>query len=339
MLKDQDGEAISSDKGLIKTVQSSFEDWFRADPEIRRNQETRDVALELLTEQIFEEANATLTEEPEDEEILRVIRDMKKEKVPGIDGVTAEMLVGCWDFLGNDCYATVHKFWQKKRISKQMIAAIIKLIPKGGERRWLKNWRPISLLNVPYKVIDKLLANRLARILPDFVDIQQTGFIKGRSIHDNILMLKLIQEKAIREKKPVAMLQIDFEKVYDRVDHEFIWQVMRKIGFTELYIQLVKGLVEGGTEKVHFNGLFTDRIALARGVRQGCPLAPLLYALITQPLMKLLKERASAGLTRGLDIQAEQQLVCQLFADDTGIFFEATEQSFKEVMEAIHIFE
>jgi hypothetical protein len=203
----------------------------------------------------------------------------------------------------------------------------------------LKHWRPILLLNVPCKVIAKLIANQLQMILSDLVHIQQTGFIKGRSIHNNILTLKLLQEKAIREKTPVAMLQIDFEKAYDRLKHSFICDVMRKLGFAAEFIQLVQGLVVGGTGKVHFNGLFMERVPLARGVFQGCPLAPLLYSLITQPLIELLKAKTRAGLIQGINIQAEDQLVWQLFADDTGVFFEAIEDSFKEVMGAIKDFE
>jgi hypothetical protein len=295
--------------------------------------------LELIETRISPEVNERLAAEPDDEEILRVICAMKKEKAPGIDRITAEMLLSCWDFLGSDCCAVIHEFWRSRKLSKQLIAAIIKLIPKGGAQQFLKKWRPISLLNVPYKVIAKLLANRLKCILPELINIQQTGFIQGRSIQDNILTLKLVQEKVIREKKPIAMLQIDFKKAYDRVDHHYIWEFMRKFGFAEEYIELVQGLVEGGTAKVHFNGLFTGRFQLARGVRQGCPLAPLLYSLITQPLDTLLKERTSAGLIQGINIQAEQQLVCQLFEDNTGIFFEAMEASFRSVMEVLHDFE
>jgi hypothetical protein len=188
----------------------------------------------------------------------QAIKDMKKEKAPGIDGVTTEMLLKCWDFLGGDCCAIIHDFWTKQKLSKQMLSAKIKLIHKGGEKQFLKHWRPISLLNVPYKIIAKLLADRLKHILPNLVDIQQTGFIQGCSIHDNILTLKLAQEKAIREKRPISMLQINFQKVYDRVEHKFIWDVMRKFGFLDLYIKLVQGLVEGGTAKAHFNGHFTD---------------------------------------------------------------------------------
>jgi hypothetical protein len=100
-----------------------------------------------------------------------VVRDMKKEKAPGVDGVTAEMLLSCCDFMGTDLSAVIHEFWKKKKLARSMLAAIIKLILKGGDRQLLKHWRPLSLLNVPYKVIAKLLANRLKKVLPDLVDI------------------------------------------------------------------------------------------------------------------------------------------------------------------------
>jgi hypothetical protein len=211
------------------------------------------------------------TEEVTDKEITQVVDKMKKEKAPSIDGVTAEMLVACWSFLGIECCVVVHSFWKTRKLTRQMIAAMIKLSPKGGERQFIKNWRPISLLNVPYKVSAKLLSNRLKLFLPKLVKIQQTGFIGGRSIQDNILTLKMVQERAIRDKKPIAMMQIDFQKASDCVDHQVIRSVMQKFGFNELYFDLVKALVVEGFAKVHFNGLFTDRIQLQRGVRQGCP--------------------------------------------------------------------
>jgi hypothetical protein len=155
-LENQDGEVVTSEQGLISTVQSAFEEWFCADNVVKENQTGRDKALELVTTRLTTENNADLMAEPTDEEIERVIRDMKKEKSPGIDGVTAEMMLGCWEFLGSDCCAVIHKFWQTKRLLKQLLAAIIKLIPKGGERQLIKHWRPISLLNVPYKVNAKL---------------------------------------------------------------------------------------------------------------------------------------------------------------------------------------
>jgi hypothetical protein len=295
--------------------------------------------LELLTTRLTREENEAITAEPTDREITQIVQELKKEKAPGIDGITAEMLVACWAFMGKDCCALVHTFWKDKKLTRQMIAAVIKLIPKGGARQLIRNWRPISLLNVTYKIIAKLLSNRIKKVLPRLVGVQQTGFIEGRSIQDNILTLKLVQEKVIREKTPVAMLQIDFQKAYDRVDHQFVWSVMRKMGFDEMYIELVQALVVEGTVKVHFNGSFTERVQLQRGVCQGCPLAPLLYALIKQPLMDLLQEQNRTGKIQGVDVGEGHQLVYQLFADDTGIFSQATEDNFKAVMATIQKFE
>jgi hypothetical protein len=97
----------------------------------------------------------------------------------------------------------------------------------------------------------------------------------------NILTLKLAQENARQSKVPQAMLLLDFQKAYDRVDHEYMWAVTWAYGFCSKFIELVQGLVTSSIAKVHFNGWFTERFNLGRGVRQGCLLAPLLFALVT----------------------------------------------------------
>jgi hypothetical protein len=119
---------------------------------------------------------------------------LKKDTSPGIDGLTSETLQCCWEFIGPTCCNLVQTFWKDGKLPRPMLSAIIKLIYKGGERDLLKNWRPISLLNVPYKLVAKLIANCLRSILSKLVDTQQTGFMKGRHIQDNILTLKFAQE-------------------------------------------------------------------------------------------------------------------------------------------------
>jgi hypothetical protein len=105
------------------------------------------------------------------------------------------------------------------------------------------------------------------------------------------------------------------------------------------FINLAKGLITDSFAKVHFNGLFTSKFPLQRGVKQGCPLAPLLFALSTQPLMAILSAHRQSGAVRGIDIGDQQQILFQFFADDTGLFFEATEDNYRAVMEWISIFE
>jgi hypothetical protein len=110
-------------------------------------------------------------------------------------------------------------------------------------------------------------------------------------------------------------------------------------GFDLSFINPIKGLVVPGSAKVHFNGLFRDSLPLSRGVRQGCPLAPLLFALVSQPLMAIPKEQLSTGEIQGIQIGGQKQLLYQIFADNTGIFFEATQHNFNQIMRGLNYFE
>ena len=185
----------------------------------------------------------------------------------------------------------------------------------------------------------KLVANRLKSLLPSLVEQQKMGFVHGRHITDNILAVRLLQEQARKSTQPVAMLQLNYAKAYDRVDHKYLWAIMQAKGFSPEFIHLTRGLTEGSFSKVHFIGLFTNKFPLQRGVKQGCPLAPLLYALSTQPLMLLLKSRLASGQIQGVDIGAQDQVLFQLFADDTGLFFHASEQNFRAIMECLSLYE
>jgi hypothetical protein len=183
------------------------------------------------------------------------------------------------------------------------------------------------------------LANRLKNLLPDLVEPQQTGFVHGRHIQDNILAITLLQESARKSQEPLAMMLLDFAKAYDLVDHQYLWDTLAAVGFSTDFTSLVQGLITGSSAKVHFNGLFTSRFPLQQGVKQGCLLAPLLFALSTQPLMVILKEYLESGTIKGIPIGGEQQILSQLFADDTGLFFQATEENFEAISECLAIFE
>lgn len=99
----------------------------------------------------------------------------------------------------------------------------------------------------------------------------------------------------------MALLKLDFMKAYDRLDHQFLRDVLAAMGFSNVFISLAMGLVCNGSSKVHMNGLFTDEIMLCREVRQGCPLAPLLFSLASQPLMSLFRKWEVDGLLQGPD--------------------------------------
>ncbi|KAL3679694.1 hypothetical protein R1sor_022650 [Riccia sorocarpa] len=165
----------------------------RVQRDLEKRQEEGEV-LGLISKKLSPEESRGISELPEKQEIEEVVFGMKRNKAPGGDGVTIEILRMCWPFVGDDCVKLIHAVWAKKRLLPVDLQSVIKLIPKGGDKKMLGNWRPISLLNLTYKIVTKLLARRVQKVLPKIIDVQQSGFVHGRRIADNLLSLKVGQD-------------------------------------------------------------------------------------------------------------------------------------------------
>ncbi|KAL3697473.1 hypothetical protein R1sor_011549 [Riccia sorocarpa] len=189
----EDGE-LTSDKGeILEEIQAFYQLLFSAEGESEERELACQEVLHLLTPKVSPGDSDKILVVPDKEEIEKVVFAMKSNKAPGLDGLTIEILQVCWPFVGDDCIRMIHTIWAKKRILKSDCQAVIKLIPKPGDMKLLSNWRRNSLMSLTYKIVAKVLANRLRSLMPSIVDIQQTGFIMGRKITDNILCLKLSQ--------------------------------------------------------------------------------------------------------------------------------------------------
>ncbi|KAL3698682.1 hypothetical protein R1sor_012758 [Riccia sorocarpa] len=328
----EDGASTSRPEEILEEVHSFYQDLFTAEETNEAKKVTQQQVLDLIQTQLSTEESASVAAVPDRTEIEATVFGMKSNKSPGYDGLTIEVLRLCWPFVGEDCVRLIHTIWAKRRVLRADCLSILKLIPKTGVRKRLSNWRPISLLSLTYKIVTKILANRLRHLLPKIVDVQQNGFVAGRQITDNILSMKICQEWASWTSQEGIFVKIDFIKAYDRVDHAFLWGVLEKMGFNATFIDLVKGITLDAKSKVHINGSYSQEISLQRGVRQGCPLAPLLFAMCTQPFIRLIQVAIQEGKLQGIQISPGKSLVHQLFADDTGLFLATKESEFQELM-------
>ncbi|KAL3683806.1 hypothetical protein R1sor_001828 [Riccia sorocarpa] len=227
--------------------------------------------------------------------------EMPKEKSPGIDGVMVEILRLGWEFMKEDCFLMVQCFWDRKIFTGKDSKGVIKLIPKNDKKHLLQNWRPITLLTMTYKIIAKVMAERLKEMLPGLIDTQQTGFVVGRNIIDNILSLQLGQEWAQTTDQDVIFVKLDFMKAYDRIAHGFLWDTLIAMGMGEESVERIR--------------------------------------VTTQSLMRALREEERMGNLQGLNIGGEHSLLHQLFADDTEICITAEERQFEKLKEVIKEFE
>jgi hypothetical protein len=199
----------------------------------------------------------------------------------------------------------------------------------------LSNWRPITLLCTDYKILSKIFTIRLKRTLPDIISEEQTGGVAERKITQNLVSYRNIIEHYSSQKpaypettkvtqqpnssQNLAIVSLDFEKAYDRLDRTFLYEVLNKLGYNKNFIQVIKTLYENTVAKVLVNGVLSNEIKLGRGVRQGCPLAMYLYIIFLEPLLRQLK-----NVLPEIKI-SRANYVLTAYVDDVAIFIKNLE--------------
>ncbi|GJY22028.1 RNA-directed DNA polymerase, eukaryota, reverse transcriptase zinc-binding domain protein [Tanacetum coccineum] len=149
------------------------------------------------------------------EEIKRVVWDCGDDRAPSLDGFTFKFFKTFWEVIQPDVVRFVHEFFQAACFSKECNSSSIALIPKVGNTKFVLEFRPISLIGCQYKIIGKLLANRLSRVIGSCVSVKQSAFIKGRNILDGLLILNECMAWYRKRKKELMVFKVDFEKAYD----------------------------------------------------------------------------------------------------------------------------
>lgn len=217
------------------------------------------------------------------------------------------------------------------------------IIPKMKEPKEVTDYRPISLCNVLYKIIVKTIANRLKKCLPSIISIEQSAFVLGRQILDNILVAFETMHKLKRQKRgkdTLMALKLDISKAYDRVEWEFLELVMQRMGFDQKWIHLTMKCVRSVTYSILINGRIHGMIHPSRGLRQGDPLSPYLFLLCTEGLSSLLKKNLVEGSLHGIKIDLRGPEVSHLFfADDNLLFTQATMEACQSLISCFTMYE
>ncbi|CAI5975628.1 unnamed protein product [Closterium sp. NIES-65] len=232
-----------------------------------------------------------------EEEVKAAFFSMARNKSPGGDGLLKELFECHWDLLGGSFMAMVKDFEVSASLPAELKEAVTILLHKNGDRDQLNNYRPITLLNFTYKVLAKVLADRMKRILHQVISPEQCGFLPGRCLSDAVALVADIIDVAKNEKADRYMLLVDFQKSFDSVSRDFLFQVLRKMGFLEQYVGWIEGLHENTTTKLLVNGWLGEGLNVVSGVRQGCPLAPYLFLCAVEPLAQEV-EREKLGLSK-----------------------------------------
>ena len=210
---------------------------------------------------------------------------MKNQKSPGSDGITVEFYKLFWNDVKEFYINSINYSFQTGSLTDLQKQSIITLLPKQNKDiTSLENWRPISLLNVDYKIATKAIANRVKGVISSMVHNSQTGSIKGRYIGENIRLLFEIIDNAEDENKPGLIFFSDFEKAFDSINHTFIIRCLKHFNFGEDFIRWVKLFYHDAKSRVSNNANMSNFFPILRGVRQGCPLSTYLFIMCIELL-------------------------------------------------------
>ena len=326
------GHTIKEQKLILEEVRNFYSKLYREE-----NLEDKDLeSLNLgehpkLSNLVSEKLEGPLSIE----EILSTLKNMKNEKTPGICGYSVEFFKFFWKDLGYLLQRSLNHGYFSGIMSVTQRQGIITCLPKGNKpRQFLKNWRPITLLSVPYKIASGCIANRIKTVLDTLINEDQKGFTKGRYIGENIRLLYDILQITEKEKIPGCLVLIDFEKAFDTISWQFMFKVLKYFNFGNSIITWIKTFYNNISSTVIQSGFLSRSFDVERGCRQGDPLSPYLFILCAEILAEMIRKNENIS---GIVLNNKENKLSQ-FADDTSLTLNGSEKSLKETFKTLETF-
>ena len=268
-------------------------------------------------------------------EVGMSLKRMKNGKSPGSDGFTVEFYKFFWKYLGGFLCRSINYGYTVGKLSDFQTQGVITCLPKEEkDRRYLKNWRPISLLNIDYKIASGAIAARIKKVLPSIISDTQKGYMKGRFIGENTRLLYDIMNQLENENRYGLLLLIDFEKAFDSIDWTFVEETLKSFNFGDSVCKWFKLFCNNSKSCVINNGHMSSFFRLERGCRQGDPLAPYLFIIGVEILAIALKQNADV---QGLIFDGTEYKLGQ-YADDAFILLDGSELSLNTTMNILQGF-
>lgn len=267
-----------------------------------------------------------------EDEAKKVMLEMPSDRAPGQDGFGAAFYKRCWEIVKEDVVAALNLVLNANSQHLHLLnTASIILLPKKEDPMQLADYRPFSLIHSFIKLFTKVLATRLAARMGDLVGPAQSAFIKMRRIQENFLYVQGVVRRLHRAKCPAILLKLDIAKAFDTVSWEFLLELLCHLGFGVKWHDCIAVLLVSSSTTVCINGRDTQRIRLARGLRKGDPLSPLLFVLVMETFAALCATAANRGALSPL-VGGVLPLRALLYADDAIVFFHPSTQDASTIL-------
>ncbi|KAI0494214.1 hypothetical protein KFK09_024345 [Dendrobium nobile] len=234
----------------------------------------------LIENTISDEDNLSLTVAPTENEIYLAVMSINANSTVGTEGYTSIFFQKCWHIIKNDLIAAVVDFFEGNSMPRFFTSTAIVLIPKKDNPEHWSDFRPISLCSFFNKLTSKIIARRLGSLLPNIISPNQSSFVKGRLISDNILLTQeLVHDLNLKTRGGNLLLKLDICKAFDNLSWDFLYDILALFGFLKLFIKIIKNSIENVWFSVILNGNSNGFFHSFQGIRQGDPLSPSLFII------------------------------------------------------------
>ena len=258
---------------------------------------------------------------PSREEIEKAVWACGVDKAPGFDGFNFKFIREMWEEIKEEIFETITKFFRFGGSLKHLNITWVTLIPKVESPTKIEEFRPISMVGSIYKIIAKILSSRLKEVIAPLIDESQSAFVRNRQILDGVLIANESMRWLKKKKIPGTLIKLDFHAAYDSVNWAFLEKVMVELGFGQKWITWIMECVSSATMSVLLNGSPLRPFKMEKGLRQGDPLSPYLFILVSEALVYFLRKAHHMNLIEAVSIgKAKVSLKHLQFADDILIF-------------------
>ncbi|CAN6543407.1 unnamed protein product [Malus baccata var. baccata] len=336
-LKVDDGQWVEHPSWVRQMVEDHFQNLFTSGEPRHWG-----ALLDYVPPGITEDMNRDLIAPMSDEEIKAAVMNMGRLKAPEPDGFQVIFYQSFWEDQKTDVLSLIHTLLHEEVGLNTLNATHVVLIPKVPNPEMVSQFRSISLCNYSYKVMSKVLANRLKVVLPNIISSSQNAFVAGRQIHDNIgiahEMFHFLKGRKAKTKYELG-LKIDMQKAYDRVEWDFLDAIMGRMGFCNRWRHLIMGCVSSVQFAILLNGQPGKSFVPSRGLRQGDPLFPFLFLLVGEVFSCLIQKAVHDKLLDGVKLGASGPIISHIFfANDTLLFLKADGKNCRNLVDLINMY-
>jgi exonuclease III len=299
-LEDDQGNPIRDHDQIAEALNSFYQDL------LMETNASREEAIQKVTRHIprlvNSDQNRALLRPITQTEVDFAALNMPPGKAPGPDGFTTDFFHHCWDIVKEDVWRVVEESRTSGQVLTALNATFITLIPKEERVTHPKQFRPISLCNVIFKIITKVIANRLKPILPFIISNEQSGYVEGRQIMDSVILANEVVHSLKTSNTPGMLIKLDLSKAFDRLSWQYMRSVLESFGFSNSWVDWILALTSTPFFSILVNGSPSRPFHSSRGIRQGDPLSPFLFVIMAEGLGRYLKAAVSDGSLSGIPI-------------------------------------